>query len=375
MARFPVSAAVLAIAVLAPSIGAAADLRLPVLAPVTGFLALEGTSQRNGAVLALEEAGRSAGLAWEVSDTATAPETAVNAFERAAGQSGVVAAVAPMLGTQMLALVPLADRAGVPLITISGTAKITEMGSPNVFRFFPGDAVVKRAHARFAVEEKKIRKPAVIYQTTAYGQGGRAVLAAELARLGAAPVFEDGIDVAVKDMLPVLAKAREAGADGILLHLHAGSTALVLRQARAMGLTVPIIAGSALHQPQTAALLEPMELAGACAETGSSPISGGSPAIEDFAKRYRERFGVEPDAFALAQYDGVQMAIAAVKGGARTAEAMRMALATASHRGLAMTYRSDGKGNMAHDAVIVCYDGKSRTPRIVKRYENVDGTP
>ena len=34
--------------------------------------------------------------------------------------------------------------------------------------------------------------------------------------------------------------------------------------------------------------------------------------------------------------------------------------------------RSDGKGNMAHDALIICYDGKSRTPRVVKRY--VQGT-
>jgi branched-chain amino acid transport system substrate-binding protein len=36
-----------------------------------------------------------------------------------------------------------------------------------------------------------------------------------------------------------------------------------------------------------------------------------------------------------------------------------------------MTYRSDGKGNMAHGAVIVCYDGTSRIPRLVKRYDNI----
>lgn len=41
--------------------------------------------------------------------------------------------------------------------------------------------------------------------------------------------------------------------------------------------------------------------------------------------------------------------------------------------GLAMAYRSDGKGNMAHDAVIIFYDGTSRVPHIVKRYANVTG--
>ncbi len=128
-----------------------------------------------------------------------------------------------------------------------------------------------------------------------------------------------------------------------------------------------------MHQPQTAALLEPAELAGVCAESGSSPISGGSPEMEDFAKRYRAAFGSEPDAFALGQYDAVQMILAAVEAGARTPDAIREALANNSHDGLAMRYRSDGKGNMAHDAVIICYDGADRRPDIVKRYENVTG--
>jgi branched-chain amino acid transport system substrate-binding protein len=38
-----------------------------------------------------------------------------------------------------------------------------------------------------------------------------------------------------------------------------------------------------------------------------------------------------------------------------------------------MTYKSDGKGNMAHSAVIICYDGKTRIPKVAKRYDNVTG--
>lgn len=357
-----------ATAVSAPAV---AEPRIPVLVPLTGFLSLEGTSQRNGAELALREAGIP--VAWEVSDTATSPEVAVNAFARASGEDDVVAVVAPMLGTQMLALVPLADEAGLPMLTVSGTAKITELGSPNVFRFFPGDVVVKAAQARYAVEERGAAKPAIVYQTTAYGQSGHAELAKNLAALGAAPVFEEGIDVKVKDMLPVLSKVKEAGADILLLHLHAGSTALVIRQARAMGLDIPIVAGSAMHQPSTAALLEPAELDGVCAESGSSPISGGSADMDAFLAAYRAAFDSEPDAFALGQYDGVKMALAALEAGAEGPDGVRNWLAGNAYDGLAMTYRSDGTGNMAHDAVIICYDGADRVPDIVKRYENVDG--
>ncbi len=67
------------------------------------------------------------------------------------------------------------------------------------------------------------------------------------------------------------------------------------------------------------------------------------------------------------------MVLAAVKAGADSPEAIRKALAGGTHQGLAMTYASDGKGNMAHSAVIVCYDGSSRVPAVVKRYDNVTG--
>jgi branched-chain amino acid transport system substrate-binding protein len=340
--------------------------RLPVLVPITGFLALEGTSQRNGALLALKTAPGLA--AAEVQDTAAAPETAVNAFEKALSAGPVPAVVAPMLGTQMLALLPLAAERKVPLVTVSGTAQLTEMGNPYVFRFFPGDAVVKAAHARYVVEELKARRPAVIYQTTAYGQSGRQMLADAFNRLGATVAFEEGVAPAVKDYRPVLAKALEARPDALVLHLHAGPTALLIRQAAGMTGVPRIVAGSAMHQPATAALLEPAELKGVCAETGSSPISGGSKDIEDWTALYRKEFAAEPDAFALGQYDGAMMVLAALKSGARTPAAVRDYLATRTHRGLAMSYRSDGKGNMAHDALIVCFDGKDRTPRIVKRY-------
>ena len=283
------------------------------------------------------------------------------------------AAVGPILGTQMLALLPLAQERGVPLLTISGTARLGELGNPWFFRFFPSDATVKVAHARYVVEKLSAKRPAVIYQTTAYGQSGKAHLEQAFKKLGVEPVFEEGVDPAAKDLLPVLTKALAAKPDVLVLHLHSGPTALFIRQAAASGVAVPIVSGSAMHQPSTAALLEPTELKGVCAETAASPISGGSPEVEAFTAAYRKAFNAEPDAFALGQYDGIRMVLEAVRNGAGSAEEVRKALSAGTHQGLAMTYRSDGKGNMAHSAVIVCYDGASRVPAIAKRYDNVTG--
>jgi branched-chain amino acid transport system substrate-binding protein len=176
-------------------------------------------------------------------------------------------------------------------------------------------------------------------------------------------------------MQPVLAKARAAGADSLLLQLHAGPTALLLKAAAAMKFGVPIVAGSGLAQPATVALLEPAEIKGVCAETGSSPISAETREMADFVKRYRAAFGADPDGFALGQYDATMMVLDAVAHGAADAEAVAKALSTENYPGLAMTYKSDGHGNMAHSAVIVCYDGASPIPKIVRHYDFPAGAP
>jgi branched-chain amino acid transport system substrate-binding protein len=347
----------------------AATPDIPVLVPVTGFLAAEGSSQRNGALLALRNPPEGVQPSFAVTDTGTSPEGAVNALERALSDGEVTAVVASMLGTQMLAMLPIALEHKVPLTTMSGTADITRKGNPYVFRFFPADSVVKGAQVRYAIEADRIQKPAVIYQTTAYGQSGHAEILKALDAAGIKPVYEDALDVSVKDMQPVLAKARAAGADSLLLQLHGGPTALLLKAAAAMNIGLPIVAGSGLAQPATVALLDPAEIKGVCAETGSSPVSAETPAMQGFLDRYRAAFHADPDGFALGQYDATMMVLDAVAHGATNAADVTKALASESYPGLAMTYKSDGHGDMAHSAVIICYDGTSRIPAVVKHYD------
>ncbi len=366
-----VGAALLALG--AATTARAAEVTIPVLVPITGFLSLEGTSQRNGALLAIKNAPARVTAHADVADTGTAPDVAVNAIERALGRGSPDAVVGSMLGTQILAMLPIALAHKVPLLTVSGTASVTEKGNPYVFRFFPGDAITKVAHVRYAAEVLKAKTAALIAQTTEYGQSGRAQIEAAAGKFGLKLVFEESVDVQMRDLSPVLGKVRASKPDVLLLHLHAGPTALAIRQAAAMNLAIPIVAGSALHQPTTAALLEPSELRGVCAETNASPVSGGSPEMERFLQQYRQEFKTEPDGYALGQYDGVMMALDAIAKGAATPAALTAALASGTYRGLAMTYRSDGKGNMAHSAIIVCYDGTSRIPKVARRYDDLDG--
>jgi branched-chain amino acid transport system substrate-binding protein len=372
LAKTVVALVLVVCAALPPSY--ASDAVIPVLVPLTGFLATEGSSQRNGALLALRNPPPTVEPKWSVTDTGTSPAAAANALEHAVSDGNVTAVVASMLGTQMLAMMPIAQENQVPLITMSGTAEITARGNPYVFRFFPADGVVKAAQVRYAIEAYHIKAPAVIYQTTAYGQSGHAALLHALGASSIEPVYEDALDVSVKDMQPVLAKARAAGADSLLLQLHSVPTALLLKSAFAMHMNVPIVAGSGLSQPGTADLLDPIELADVCAETGSSPATPETPEMSNFLSRYRTAFRSEPDAYALGQYDGTMMVLTAVAAGARSASDVTHFLATRRYRGLAMTYHSSGRGDMAHSALIVCYDGKSRVPRVVTHYDFPDDT-
>lgn len=351
---------------------AAQEVRLPVLVPLTGFVALEGTSQKNGALLAAGEV-RSPAIKPEVLDTQSTPEAAITAWQRALSGESPPAAVGPILGTQMLALLPLAQERGVPLLTISGTARLGELGNPFFFRFFPSDATVKVAHARYVVEKLGARRPAIIYQSTAYGQSGREQLAKTLSELKAPPVLEESVAVTVNDLSPALLRARAANADVLVLHLHAPSSVLAIRQARQLMPDLPIVAGSAMHQPATAALLEPAELKGVCAETAASPISAETPEMRAFLEAYRAAWKSDPDAFAASQYDAVKMLAwvsgqIAKSGGKITPAAVRDRLASETWKGIVTTYKSDGKGNMAHEAEIVCYGGATRVPQVVQRY-------
>ena len=368
-----IAAGVAAIGAFAAAPALAQNASVPILVPITGFLSLEGTSQRNGAVLAVKRGPAKLTVKADVSDTGTAPDVAVNALERVISRDKPNAVVASMLGTQMLAMLPVALEAKIPLLTVSGTAGITEQKNPFVFRFFPGDAVAKAAHVRYVVEELKKRRVALIYQTTAYGQGGRTEIVALLKKAGIEPVFQEALDVSVRDMSPVINKAKEQKPDVIMLHLHSQPTALFVRAAAQQKLGLPIVAGSAMHQPQTAALLEPTELIGVCAETNSSPVSGNTDEMRSFLLQYRAEFKTDPDGFAVGQFDGVSMALDAISKGATTPAELQKVLASRTYKGLAMTYKSDGKGNMAHSAIIICYDGKDRIPRVVQRYDNVTG--
>jgi branched-chain amino acid transport system substrate-binding protein len=353
---------------LASSSALAIDVSIPIVMPITGFLSVEGGAQRNGALMALERAPANVKVHSQVYDTGTSATGAAAALDRALSARPAIAVAASIFGTEMVAMMPVAKEFKVPLLTISGLSRITESDNPYIFRFLPNDREIKVAHARYVVEKLDKKKIALVGDLTAYGQGGFKLLQEYFAKLGAKPVLEDSVAPDAKDMSPLLRKIRDSGADVIVIHTVAQPMSLIVKQARVSGIDLPIVTGSSLVEPHITALFEPKELANICAETPSVPEARATPEMKTWADAYKAKFGLEPDGLALGQYDAVMMALTLIAGGADTPEKLMAGFHGTTYKGVAMTYKSNGKGDMAHDADIVCWNGTSRIPSVAAHY-------
>ncbi|TAI65589.1 ABC transporter substrate-binding protein [Bradyrhizobium sp. Leo170] len=347
------------------------SLTVPIIVPITGLLALEGTSQLNGANLAIAHAPPGLKIKAQTVDSGTAAEGGANALERAVGDKNVDFAVAPLFGTQVLAMLPVALENKMPILAPTGTGPVTEQGNPYMFRLYPHDAISKAAHIRYVVDELKLKRAAILYNTTGYGQSGFKYMSDYLSKLGGEVVFSEGVDLTAKEISATLAKLKAAKPDVILIQMHSASIAMVIKQLAAGGVQIPVVGNTTIAMPATAALLQPSDLKGVCAESAWWLEKGANPMTDRFLDDYTSKFGAMPDAYAIQQYDGLMMALTAVKSGARSAEDVRRYMSTSEYQGVAMSYKSDGKGNLAHSVVIVCYDGSSLTPKLVKRYDDV----
>jgi len=136
---------------------------------------------------------------------------------------------------------------------------------------------------------------------------------------------------------------------------------LITKQAREIGLTIPIVGGTGFYSPKF------VEIAGKAAEgavfLGPFVSTNPDPAVQNFVKKYKEKFNMEPDMFAALGYDQMYvlakaMEAAAAKG-AITRENIRAALAATNYKGITGTVTFDDKGDWVRPYLyITVRDGK-----------------
>jgi branched-chain amino acid transport system substrate-binding protein len=351
-----------------------AEIRVGVISSQTSGLAILGQRQINSAIFAAEEWNAKGGIKGEkiklvIEDSADKTTTAVTALDRVLGKN-VCAILGPIYSFQLFAMFPEIKKEKVPLLTTSGTQKLTQMDNPWYFRTYPHDGITKRASTLYSIEELKSKRPALMCVTTEYGKSGHELITDILHTKGIVIVAETWHEKADKDMTGQLLKIKRADPDMIISQAHPSDTAILLKQQRDLGINVPHMASSAASMPSVHKLVgNAME--GIYVEAAALPNFDPDPSIQTWTKKYVAKFKTQPDSFAILYYDTANFLFEAIKAVGPHRTKIRNWLEKNTYKGLAGQYKFDGEHNGAYFAIIVQYhmqDGKA-VPELKKKYD------
>ena len=161
-----------------------------------------------------------------------------------------------------------------------------------------------------------------------------------------------------------LSKIRDAGADVIVLWGRPGDVALVMKQRKALGLTLPVIGNASAVAATTLANLTPEEADGGMGIGGMFPQVTSDAKAQAFAKRVLDRSKIPADNFALAYRDALYLLKGIVEKVGCDRVAIRDQLkATKDFKGLLISYTADKDGDLAHAMGI--YRNKGKTTELV----------
>jgi branched-chain amino acid transport system substrate-binding protein len=339
---------------------------------ITTAFALVGLSQRDGARMAVDEINEAGGVGGRpirlvIADTANSNTVAISALQRVLREKPV-AILGPVWGTQNLAMDPIIREARVPIISPTGTRRVTQLGNKYIFRFFTHDGIAKWGQTKFAVEKLGAKRAAILTVTDEYGMSGREIMTRALESFKLTPVAVEAMGSDDKDVTAQLRNIQRSGADVLLTQLHPAPMAIVVKQAHQLGIKIPHVASNALILPATLELVSGAEVDGVYVETVIVPSADPSPRIQDWMKRFRARFRREGDHFALLQYDITHMLARAFEelGASITADGVQRKLRTMKYQGLITLYESDDEGNLNHVVSIYRLDA-NKQPELKER--------
>ena len=239
-------------------IGFLAAMTGPSSAPTIGF-----NRGVTFAVDTINAAGGVKGRKLEVitRDTQGDPTKAVNATQELISQARVHAIWGPFNSGEALATTPIMARARMPNIhpcvveSLIDTAKF-----PNAFRLAPSNSQWDDAVRNYCLNILKAKKVAVIGDTTGYGVTALGASVAAFKKDGADVVYQTNIDSTQPDMTPDMLRARNAGAEVIVVwSVSTGMEARMFNTRAAMNWDVPFAGHPSMSSGEIAGLVEKPE--------------------------------------------------------------------------------------------------------------------
>jgi len=337
---------------------------------MTGSEATFGQSTDNGIKLAIEQWNAKGGvkgkaITLRTYDSQGKPEEAAVAATRLIVNDKVNLLLGEVASSRSLAMAPVADANGTPMITPSSTnprvTKDKDKVRPYVFRVCFIDPFQGTVMAKFAREKLKIDKVAILRDVgNDYSMGLADYFLAKFKELGGTVVDDQSYKAGDQDFKAQLTAIKNKNPQAVYVPGYYTDVALIARQARELGMKQPLLGGDGWDSAKLY-------------EIGGKAIDGSfysnhyspddpSPRIQEFVKAYQVRFGSVPDGLAAQGYDAAMVGFDAMNRAADgSGAAVRDAIAaTKGYPGVTGIITIDQNHDAVKPAVVLeVKDGKS----------------
>lgn len=336
----------------------AVTIKVGVYLDLSGRTSSFGQSTLNSVRMAAEEVNRAGGIGGSeiqlvVEDDEGEPALAASVVSKLVKEEKVVAVIGDVTSSNTLAAAWLAQQARVPMITPAGTnPKVTKVGD-YIFRTCFVDPFQGTVAAKFAVRTLRARRASILTDVNSdYSRSIAETFAKEFTRLGGRIVEKQAYAQTDLDFSGQLTAIRARRPEIIFVPGYYGQAALIAKQARQLGIKVPLLGGDGWDSPQLWQL-------GARALNGSYMINqfstdAPSPITQRFVRAYRARYDLTPDAIAALGYDAMMVLVEALKrAGTTEGERLRDAIAeTRDFPGVTGNITIDAERNAVKPAIV-----------------------
>jgi branched-chain amino acid transport system substrate-binding protein len=342
--------------------GGTIDAKIGVISILSGSGSAYGEAITNGFNLAQKEINEQGEVNIElvVEDSAGKQEQALSAAQKIMSDDEVVAILGPTLSTEMNVVGPEADLNGIPIMGTSTTAQGIPQIGEYVFRNSLPEEIAIPAAIKAAVEKYDAKKVALIYgNDDVLTKSGFDTMKKTAEDMKLDIVTIETFQKGQSDYNAQLTKIKEFQPDLILSSALYNEGAVIMDQARKMGITVPFVGGNGFNSPQV------IEIAGDAAEglIVATPWFGAKedPKVQGFVKNYEAEYGLAPDQFAAQAYDAMYIMAEGLKNaGEADRDALRDAIAEIKDlEGILGKFSFDKDGDIVMEPnVVTIKDGK-----------------
>lgn len=337
---------------------------------LTGNVANYGKQALNGIQLAIKEANANGGVLGKqiklvIADNKSEASEATNAMTKLITEDKVSAVLGPVVSANVLAALQVAEDNKVPVLTPTGTnEKITFNDNkvhPYIFRSCFIDPLQGKIMANFATNTLKV-KNAVIFtdNSSDYSKSLAATFEELFTKNGGKIVGKEAFLQKDQDFKSTLTKIKAMNPDVIFLPAYYEEVGKIVKQAREMGINIPIIGCDGWDDPKV------VDFAGAGALNNtffSNHYSSQDtdPKVVKFIESYKKEYNQDPGSMAALGYDAGLLLIDAIKrAGSAEPEKIRQALEQTKDLQLTTSLVTmDARHNPIKSAVVIeMKDGK-----------------